>query len=304
MFVIRHRKIFYCLSLILVVSSIVAVSLWGIDFGIDFTGGSLLEINLPNSSLDKTVIEQAISSLNLGKDFLVQETGDTGFILKSKTLSTNEKDAVVSVIRERAGEVEEIKFNSIGPTLGRELRSKALLAIIVVILSIMIYVAIAFSGVSKPVSSWKYGLITVIAFVHDVSVPIGLFSFLGRFYGVEVDTLFVIAILVVLGYSVNDTIVVFDRIRENLKNIPENQRNSRFDDIVGEGLSQTFGRSINTSLTTLLALFALVILGSEATKWFSLALIAGITVGTYSSIFFAAPMLVTMHKWQNRNLKR
>ncbi len=287
--------------MLLIAASISATAIWGINFGIDFTGGSSLEIRFPETRLDKNQVSEIVSGLNLGMDFSIRETGDNGYILQSRKLDVGQKDSIVGALNEKSGKVEEIKFNSVGPTLGKELRGKAILAIIVVILSIMIYVAIAFSKVSKPVSSWKYGLITVLAFVHDVSVPIGLFAVLGRFYGIEVDTLFVIAILVVLGYSVNDTIVVFDRIREILKNIPENQRDSKFDVVVGEGLKQTFGRSINTSLTTLIALVALVFFGGEATKMFSIALVAGITVGTYSSIFFAAPMLVTLHKWQNRN---
>lgn len=298
MFVITYRKIFYTISILLIGASVWMTAMWGINFGIDFTGGSIIEINFPETRLEKSQVEESVKSLNLGKEFLIRETGDSGYILKSKTLDDIEKNQIISTLKEKSGTIEEIRFNNVGPTLGAELKNKAILAIIVVILSIMIYVAIAFSQVSKPVSSWKYGLITVLTFVHDVSVPIGLFAFLGHFYGIEVDTLFVISILVVLGYSVNDTIIVFDRIRENLKNVDEKQRESNFESLVGEGLKQTFGRSINTSLTTLIALIALFIFGGEATKWFALALIAGITVGTYSSIFFASPMLVTLNKWQ------
>jgi preprotein translocase subunit SecF len=299
MFVITYRKIFYSISIVLLALSVLATVTWGINLGIDFTGGSSLEINLSENRLDKSQIEEVISGLNLNKDFSIRETGETGYILKSKTLETSEKDLILSALSEKAGKVEEVKFNSVGPTLGRELKSKAVFAIIVVILSIMIYVAIAFSKVSKPVSSWKYGFITVFALAHDVIFTVGFSAVLGKFYGIEFDTLFVIALLVILGYSVNDTIVVFDRIRENLKNMPENQRESRFDKTIGEGLRQTFGRSINTSLTTLISLVALVIFGGEATKWFALVLVAGILVGTYSSIFLAAPMLVTFHKSQN-----
>jgi preprotein translocase subunit SecF len=199
------------------------------------------------------------------------------------------------------GKVSEIRFNTIGPSLGEELKGKALVSILIVVLSIIVFIAYAFRHVSRPVSSWKYGFVAVIAFLHDVLIPIGLFSVLGRFYGVEVDSLFVVAILVVLGYSINDTIVVFDRVRENLREYPDKKRAEQFEKVVGQSLSQTFARSINTSFTTLIALFAVYFLGGESTKCFSLALIAGITVGTYSSIFFAAPMLVTLQKMSQKN---
>ncbi len=299
MFVITYRKIFYGLSIVLISASIFVTVFWGINLGIDFTGGSSLEIVFSENSLDKAEISETISALNLNRDFSIRETGNSGYIIKSKTLENSEKDLIVSAIKQKNSSAEEIKFNNVGPTLGKELKSKAILSIIIVVLAIMTYVAIAFGRVSKPVSSWKYGFITVFALAHDVIFTVGFSAVIGKIYGIEFDTLFVIALLVILGYSVNDTIVVFDRIRENLKNTPENQRDSRFDTIVGEGLRQTFGRSINTSLTTLISLVALAIFGGEATKWFALALVAGVTIGTYSSIFFAAPMLVTFHKWQN-----
>jgi preprotein translocase subunit SecF len=154
--------------------------------------------------------------------------------------------------------------------------------------------------VSKPVASWKYGVIAILALVHDVIVPAGFFVVLGHFAGVEVDTLFVTALLVVLGFSIHDTIVVFDRVRENLRINEDHRDRKPFDQIVGEGINQTFIRSINTSLTTVLALVVLYIYGAEATKYFSLALIVGIIAGTYSSVFIASPLLVTVEKWQNR----
>jgi preprotein translocase subunit SecF len=292
MFVIKHRKIFYSLSVLIVAFSIFATSFWGINFGVDFTGGSLLEVQFSTEARpEKEMVEQTLDNLNLDRDFSVRATDDDGYVLRSKVITDEEKNTIISTLN-----AEEIRFNTIGPTLGNELRSKALVSVLVIVLSIIIFVAIAFSQVSKPVSSWKYGLVAILAFVHDVLVPVGLFAILGQFFAVEVDTLFIIAILVVLGYSINDTIVVFDRIRENLKNIPEKKRNERFEEVVGKSLKQTFGRSINTSITTLLALLALFIFGGEATKWFALALIAGIISGTYSSIFFAAPMLVTFHR--------
>ncbi len=291
MFVIKYRKIFYTISSILVALSIFVTLLWGINFGIDFTGGSILEVEFNLDRLEKTQVEEVLSDLSFEKTFSVRETGENGYILRSKTITDEEKSTIIGAL---GGDITEIRFNTIGPTLGAELRDKALISIAVVILCIILFVAFAFRHVSKPVSSWRYGLVAIFAFVHDVSLPIGLFAILGHFFGVEVDTLFVISILVVLGYSINDTIVVFDRIRENLKRIPEKARTNRFKEVVGKSLRQTMSRSIYTSLTTLITLLALFFIGGEATKWFALALITGVIAGTYSSIFFAAPMLVTL----------
>jgi preprotein translocase subunit SecF len=174
------------------------------------------------------------------------------------------------------------------------------LAIILVALLIVLYVAFVFRKVSKPVSSWNYGLITIITFVHDVLLPIGVFSVLGYFFGTEVDTLFVVAILVVLGYSINDTIVVFDRVRENLLGIDENQRSAKFEETVEKSLKDTWARSINTSLTTFISLLAIYFVGGEVTQAFALAMIIGVVCGAYSSIFISAPLLVTIKNWQDK----
>lgn len=279
--------------------SIFAVSFWGINFGIDFVGGSILEVEI--ADVEKPQIDAELQKFESEFDttFSVRETGADGFIIRSKTINDDQKNLLTADLAtiNPESQLQEIRFNTIGPTLGKELQSKALVAMIIVILSIIIFVAFAFRQVSKPVSSWKYGLVAIIAFAHDVLVPVGLFAVLGQFFAVEVDTLFVIAILVVLGYSINDTIVVFDRIRENLVKISSKNRGERFEEIVGKSIRQTISRSINTSLTTLLALVALFLFGGDSTKWFSLALIAGVISGTYSSIFFAAPMLVTFSKF-------
>jgi preprotein translocase subunit SecF len=243
-----------------------------------------------------------INSLSLDKEFSVRETGESGYIIRSTTITDSEKNQILSAISEQ-NIVEEVRFNTVGPTLGRELVSKGIMAFAVIVISIILFVAYTFRQVSKPVSSWKYGFVAIIAFVHDVLVPVGLFAFLGQFYGVEVDTLFIVAILVVLGYSINDTIVVFDRIRDNLKKVKESKRKDKFEKIVGKSLKQVYARSLNTSITTLIALTAIFIWGGESTKWFSLALITGVIAGTYSSIFFASPMLVTLSKIKSRPKK-
>ncbi len=284
--------------------SVLAISLWGIKFGIDFVGGSITEFEYQESRPETAVVLENIANtqeelgLNLG-DLSLRVTGERGYILRTLEITNDDKNSILNNLS-TTGEVKEIRFNTIGPTLGKELRNKAIWAFLLVILSIILFIAYAFRQVSKPVSSWKYGLVAIVAFVHDVLIPVGLFSILGRFYGVEVDSLFVVAILVVLGYSINDTIVIFDRVRENLQAYPEKKRKEQFENVIGKSLKQTVSRSINTSLTTLIALVAIFVLGGDSTKYFSLALIAGVLVGTYSSIFFAAPMLLTLQKFQDK----
>jgi len=301
MFVIKYRKIFYAISTLLILLSIVAISIGGIKFGTDFTGGSILEFKVDGPRIDKSKIEDTIknSGIDVGT-FTLRETGDFGYALRTKNITNPQKDELVTKIDAiDSNNVSITKFSDIGPTVGKELQSRAIMAIIVVALLIILFVAFAFRKVSKPVSSWVYGFVTIITFIHDVLIPIGLFAILGHF-GIEVDTLFVVAVLVVLGYSINDTIVVFDRVRENLGNIDEKQRDSQFEHIVGKGLKETMIRSLNTSLTTLIGLFAIFFLGGEVTKYFALAMIAGVIAGTYSSIFIAAPLLVTIKRYKDK----
>jgi preprotein translocase subunit SecF len=190
--------------------------------------------------------------------------------------------------------MQEKSFDSIGPSVGKELTSKAIMAIILVSLAIICFIAFAFRKVSKPVSSWKYGIIAVITLFHDVAIPVGVFTLLSHFQGVEVDTLFVVAVLTILGLSVSDTIVVFDRIRENLRN----RVSTSFDETVGRSLEQSYVRSICTSLTVILVLLSLFFFGPSSTKYFALMLTAGMFFGTYSSIFLASPLLVLVEEWQ------
>jgi preprotein translocase subunit SecF len=302
--IIKYRKIFYWFSGIIIVFSIFAVSFWGLKFGIDFTGGSILEFRTENSRIDKKEIETVVkgTDLDLG-DFSLRESGELGYILRTKNITFEQKDELLQKINSiNELSVVETRFSDIGPTLGKELGGQAIWAIILVSLLIVLYVAFVFRKVSKPISSWNYGLVTIVTFLHDVIVPIGLFAVLGQFAGFEVDTLFVVAILVVLGYSINDTIVVFDRVRENLLELDEKQKSVNFEKIVGKSVEDTISRSINTSLTTLLALFAIFFIGGEVTKAFSLAMIAGVLTGAYSSIFIASPLLFSIKKYKDKNL--
>ena len=299
MFVVKYRKIFYALSAVIAVVSIATLAIWGLKPGIDFNGGSLFEVTFPDGRPEKAVLESALAPLAVSAS--VRPTRENGYIIRMQDLAESKQRAVreaVSFKGER--KVVEERFDTIGPLLGKEAAGKSFIAIILVILCIVIFITFAFRKVSEPVASWKYGIITIVALLHDVLVPAGAFAVLGRFAGYEVDTLFVTALLVVLGFSVHATIVVFDRVRENLRVSHEARDRKDFATIVGDSIAQTFVRSINTSLTTVIALVILYFIGPEVTKHFSLALLIGIIAGTYSSIFIGSPLLVTVEKWQKK----
>ena len=297
---VRNRKITYIFSGILVATSFLALLIWGLKPGIDFIGGSLLEIEYKDVRPDIDQIQKIVNELGLG-NALVQSAGEKGVIIRLKDLSQEEHQKLLSVLAIGGAQLEEKRFDSIGPIIGKELRRKSWIAIGLVVLMIILYIAWVFRKVSKPVASWKYGVAAVLALIHDVSIPSGLFAALGHFKGVEVDVLFITALLTTLGFSVHDTIVVFDRIRENLKK----QVGKSFEDTVELSIRQTMRRSVITSLTVIFVLVALLIFGSASTKYFSLTLIVGVTFGTYSSIFLASPFLVSWQKWQEkRNIKR
>jgi preprotein translocase subunit SecF len=300
MFIVKWRKFFYTLSILLVLVAVGSLVSWGLNLGIDFKGGSLLEISYPNGRPEGTLIKEALQPLSLG-EYSVRATGEDGYIIRMKALSETERASVVQALSfNTTQKIEEKRFDTIGPLLGAEAARKSMLSIILVIVCIVLFITFAFRKVSHPVSSWKYGLIAIFALIHDVIVPTGAFAILGHFLGYEADTLFVTALLVILGFSIHDTIVVFDRVRENLRLSAHRRDKKEFSTIVGESINQTFVRSINTSMTTVLALIALYFIGPEITKHFSLVLIIGITVGTYSSIFLASPLLVTVEAWQRK----
>ncbi len=294
MWIIKNKKIFITISALLVSLSILTVIVFGLKLGIDFKGGAQTEMkyDMRPTSFEATTLlrEKGIT------DAVVQEVGINILSIKTRALSEGERQEMVATLQTigEGGELEN--FNSIGPSVGRELTRKSLLAIVLVSLAIVLFIAYAFRHVSKPVSSWKFGLIAITTLIHDIAIPSGVFALLGRFYGAEVDTLFVVALLTVLGLSVSDTIVVFDRIRENLRI----KKGTSFEETVGISLSETFGRSINTSVTIIIALLALFFLGPDATKNFALVLVVGMFVGTYSSIFVASPLLTIVEKFQRR----
>ncbi|MCH7597949.1 protein translocase subunit SecF [Patescibacteria group bacterium] len=292
MLVVKYRKVFFVISAVIVALSLGAVIVFGLNFGIDFTGGAITEVRYPDGRPDGVLVEERLKNLSIG-GFSLRPTGDDSFILRTRDLEEEERQSVISALSLNGEkQLVEERFNSIGPVIGEELRIKAVVAILVVAIAIVLFVAFVFRHVSEPVSSWKYGVIAIIALMHDIIVPVGVFALLGNLFGAEVNVLFVMALLAILGYSVNDTIVVFDRVRENLRINREQKRKENFELTVGKSLNQTYTRSINTSLTTLFVLLALFFLGAPVTRDFTLVLLTGVLAGTYSSIFLAAPLLV------------
>ncbi len=295
MFIIKHRNIFLSISAALVVASIIFIASFGLNLGIDFKGGSLIEVEYSNVRPENSVLQSKLSSADFN-NILIQPTGEKGLIIKTLEITNDQKNDLVEVLSSDGNTLTEKSFTSIGPSVGKELRKKSIISIILVSLGIIFFIAYAFRKVSKPISSWKYGFMAIISLLHDIIIPTGVFAILGYYFGAEVDTLFVVALLTILGLSVSDTIVVFDRIRENIRL----EQNKPFKDIVGHSLSQVFARSINTSLTVILALLALVFFGPESTRYFAIILTVGMFFGTYSSIFLASPLLVKMEEWQKK----
>lgn len=292
MFVVKYKKIFFGVSVFLVLASLISIFTFGLRFGVDFTGGSILEVSYDDNAPEKTQIIDAVIESGL-EQVSVRQAGDSGYIIKTEVIDESVKNQITERLSVLSTGFNVDRFNTVGPTLGNELKSRATLALVVLILAIVLFIAYTFREVSKPVSSWKYGLVAIIALVHDVIITLGFFSIIGAFYGVEIDTLFITALLVILGYSINDTIVVLDRVRENLRGIKEEFREQKFNKVVGQSLQETFTRSINTSITTLLALGALFVIGGIATQNFALALIVGVIAGSYSSLFLATPLLIS-----------
>ena len=286
--IIGTRKIWYTISSILVIASVVVWLMYGLTPGIDFTGGSLLQVRYPDAAPVAEDIGTQLEAIEIG-EVIVQPSDETTVILKTPFLSNEQRQLVLDTLGEG---VTEESFESIGPTIGQELREKAITAIIMVLVAIVIYVAIVFRKVSKgPVPAWAYGITALVALFHDIIITMGVFILLGHFYGVEMNVMFITALLTILGFSVNDTIVVFDRIREGLKR----SKQESFEGVINESINFTMMRSLNTSITTLVVLTALLLFGGETIRYFILALIIGIAAGTYSSIFVASPLLLV---WQ------
>jgi len=295
MFITRNKSFFIALSVFFVVASIIALALFGLPLGIDFKGGSQLQVNYPNGRPGIETIKTTLAAL---PDAVVQPTGESGVIIKTHTITEVEKNAVIATLAS-TDTVTESSFTTIGPSVGAELKQKAVVSIILVLLAIVLFVAYAFRKVSYPVSSWKYGGAVILALIHDIAIPLGAFAVIGHYTGAELDTLFVVALLTTLALSISDTIVVFDRIREHLG--VDEKHNTPFETVVGESLKETFARSINTSVIVLVMVITLAVVGPKSTQLFAIVLAIGMFFGTYSSIFLASPLLIVFEKMQKKH---
>lgn len=296
--IIGKKYWYFALSLIVVIPGLVALFLFGLNLSIDFTGGSRITLSFPNKVERQTTekIKEILTKENLRVSVI--ETSDKSMFIRTNPMSQNQDNKFIDNLSREFKDAKQIQFETIGPTIGKETTANALKAVIFASILIILYITWSFRSVPKPASSLRFGVCAVIALVHDVLVIVGIFAILGHFFKVEVDSLFVTALLTVIGFSVHDTIVVFDRIRENLR-----RESGSFSKIVNDSILQTLDRSLNTSLTVLLVLFALLLFGGETIKWFVVALLIGITSGTYSSIFNASPILVVWHEWSGKRKK-
>ncbi len=297
MFVIKYKTLFISISAFFVAAAIASLIIFGLPLGIDFKGGSALELQYTGTLPTTAQVTTAVTNAGFA-NALVQPVGSQGYMIETATLTDAQRAALITAASVTPGQtVTQTSFTSIGPSVGTDLKHKAIASIILVLIAIILFVAYAFRKVSKPVSSWKYGFAVIIALIHDLIIPTGFFALLGHFAGAQVDTLFIVALLTTLGLSVADTIVVFDRIREHLKG---SAASKHFPQLVGESLSETFVRSINTSFVVLVMVVSLAIFGPATTKLFAITLAVGMFFGTYSSIFLASPLLVVMEQSQKK----
>jgi preprotein translocase subunit SecF len=291
---LKYKKIYFIFSGILILGSIVCLFLFGLKPGIDFTGGSILEVEYKTERPSNQEIKEKLTNLNLGEIY-IQPTDERGVILRMKDISEKTHQEIIQKLGEDR-EIEELRFETIGPVIGQELKEKTKIVVVFSLLVIVLYIAFAFRKLTIPAKSWQYGIASLIALFHDILIPIGVFSLLGKFYGIQVTIPVIVALLTVLGYSINNTVVVFDRIRENLLK----KVGTIYQETVNIALNQTLTRSLNTSLTTIFVLLAIFFFGGETLKYFALALIIGIIAGTYSSIFLASPFLIIWLKWRKK----
>ncbi len=298
MFVIKYQKVFIAFSGVLVALSLTAIAVFGLPLGIDFTGGSALELRYDTNRPTALVVSDTLAQLGFD-DAIVQPVGEQGMMIKTVELTEADRALVVAALAQQGESFTQESFTAIGPSVGRELAQKAIISVVLVLISIVCFVAYAFRGVSKPVSSWKYGFATILALAHDIVIPTGFFAVFAHYTGAELDTLFIVALLTTLALSVSDTIVVFDRVRENLKAHPV--LNKPFARVVGESLGQTYARSINTSIMVLVVVICLAVFGPVSTKLFATILAIGMFFGTYSSVFLASPLLVLMERLQKKH---
>jgi preprotein translocase subunit SecF len=295
--IIQKRKYAYWFSGILTVASLVLLALWGLKFGIDFKGGTLMEVQFARDPIPQVVeVSDVLAPLSL-KNLTVQPTDNQGMLLRYLASDENANEQVLGALQSLDKDVVQLRTDFIGGSVSSQIKNNAISGIVLSIIAIALYIAWAFKRVSGAVNSWEYGLGAIIALAHDIIVVLGIFVLLGRYYDIEVGVAFIAALLTILGYSVNDTIVVYDRVRENLL---RSTRKENFENIVNRSLNETLWRSINTSLTVIITLLAIVIFGGESIRYFGVALLVGVAFGTYSSIFIASALLVTRYKMKTK----
>ena len=295
--IIQKRKYAYLFSGILTTASLILLMTWGLKLGIDFKGGTLMEVQFSRDPVPQVAeVEKSFADLSL-QSLTVQATDNRGMLLRYLASDENANDQVLQNLKSFDPDVVQLRTDFIGGSVSDQIKRNALTGIVLSVLCIALYIAWAFRRVSGSVTSWEYGLGAVIALAHDIIVVIGIFVLLGRYYNIEVGVPFIAALLTILGYSVNDTIVVYDRVRENLL---RSQRKEDFEITVNRSLNETLGRSINTSLTVIITLFAITIFGGDSIRYFGLALLVGVIFGTYSSIYVASALLVTRYKMKTK----
>lgn len=298
--IIGKRNWYFFISLLVIIPGIISLFLYGLKLSVEFTGGSRMTLIFPKEVNEKIVSQVRKSFEEEKVNVYTIQPSKNSIIIRTEPLQKQEDIKILSSLEREVGKFKQESFETIGPTIGKETTRKAFFSVMIASILIVLYIALSFRKVPRPASSWRFGITAIIAVMHDVLLLVGIFSLLGHFYNVEIDSLFITALLTIIGFSVHDTIVVFDRIRENLLRIS----GVSFDKIVNDSILQTIVRSLNTSLTALLVLFSLLLFGGESIRWFIVALFIGILSGTYSSIFNAAPLLVVWHNWAMKRKKR
>ena len=293
---LKYKKIYFIFSGILIVASLFSLIVFGLKPGIDFTGGSILEVEYKTERPDNQKIREVLANFDLG-EITIQPTGDRGIILRTKDISEETHQEVVKKLSENA-ELEEFRFESIGPVIGKELKEKTKIVILLSLLAIVLYIALAFRKLTFPAKSWQYGVASLLILSHDVLLPLGIFSVLGKYYGLQVTIPVIAALLTIIGYAINNVVVVYDRLRENILKL--HHFTEGFEKVANQAINQTLSRQINTSLTTLFPLIFIFFLGGETLRYFALTLIFGIIFGLYSSIFLAIPILVSWLEWRKK----
>lgn len=292
----KNMKWWLGFSILTMIIGVAALGIWKLKIGLDFTGGSLLEVQ-GKTAVNKEEVIDALHGIGVEK-IITQDSGTNTVLIKSSYIDQAKHDKVNEILKDK--ELNELRFENVGPTVGQDLTRKAIIAVVIASIAIILYIAYSFRNVPKPASSWRFGVTAIVALLHDLLITVGVFALLGHFFGYEVDALFITALLTVMGFSVHDTIVVFDRLRENMRLSPISTP-EQFEHVANDSLVQTLNRSLNTSLTVILVLLAMALLGGETIRPFIIALLIGMTVGTYSSIGAATPLLVI---WQRAVMKR